>query len=145
DHTSTRVPGHEVNSYRGAQRLAVHYDLLGPTGLQKVLVRGLGVSIEPILRWPPSAFAVAAIINHQNRGAGSRDFTEALTAVRDVAGVAVQEERHAAAPRPGDKPAMDTDMVRRVEPDVGCAELGLQVPKPFRVPDWKIDGANRHE
>src|ERR1019366_8541622 len=145
DHTSTRVPGHEVNSYRGAQRLAVHYDLLGPTGLQKVLVRGLAVSIEPILRWPPSAFAVSAIINHQNRGAGSRDLTETLAAMRDVAGVAVQEERDSAAPGTGDKPAMDTNMVRHVETDVDCAELGLQVPQPFRVPDWKIHGTNRHE
>src|ERR1017187_7392163 len=83
DHTSTLVMGREVNSDRGAQRLAVHYDLLGPTGLQKVIIRGISVSIEPILRRPPSALAVAAIVNHQNRGAGRRDLTEALTAMRD--------------------------------------------------------------
>ena len=65
--------------------------------------------------------------------------------MRDVTGVAVHEEGNAAAPRTGDKPAMDTDMVRRVEPNVGCAELGLQVPKPSRVLDWKIHGTNRHE
>src|ERR1035437_10828055 len=53
--------------------------------------------------------------------------------------------RALAAPRTGDKPAMDTDTIRRVEPDAGCAELGVQAPKPFRVPDWKIDGTNRHE
>src|ERR1019366_5039756 len=23
--------------------------------------------------------------------------------------------------------------------------ISLQAPKPFRVPDWKIDGTNRHE
>src|ERR1035437_9321153 len=65
--------------------------------------------------------------------------------MRDVAGVAVQEEGDAAAPGTGDKPAMDTDTIRRVEPDVGCSELGLQAPKLFRVPDWKIHGTNRHE
>src|ERR1019366_3265792 len=145
DDPCTLVPGREVNSYCGAQRLAVHDDLLGPTGLQKVLIRRLSVSIEPILRRSAGAFAVAAIVNHQNRGAGSGNLTEALTAMRDVACVAVQEEGDAAAPGTGDKPAMDTDTIRRVEPDVGCSELGLQAPKPFRVPDWKIDGTNRHE
>src|ERR1039458_9829602 len=87
----------------------VHDDLLGPTGLQKVLMRGLSVSIEPILRRTPSPPAVAAIVNHQNRGAGRRDLTEALAPMRDVSGIAVQEEGNAAAPRTGDKPAMDTD------------------------------------
>jgi hypothetical protein len=38
--------------------------------------------------------------------------------------------RDLAAPRTGDKPAMDTDTIRRVEPDVGCAELGLQANAP---------------
>src|ERR1035441_5980766 len=104
---ATLVPGREVNSYRGAQRLAVHDDLLGPTGLQKALIRGLSVSIEPILRRPPGALAVAAIVNHQNRGAGSGNLTEALAAMRDVACVAVQEEGDAAASRTGDKPALD--------------------------------------
>ena len=65
--------------------------------------------------------------------------------MRDVTGVAVHEEGNAAAPRTDDKPAMDTDMVLRVEPNVGCAELGLQIPKPFRVPSWKIHGPSRHE
>src|ERR1019366_5486137 len=113
--------------------------------LQKVLIRGLSVSIEPILRRPPSALAVAAIVNHQNRRAGSGNLTEALTAMRDVAGVAVQEEGDSAAPRTSNKPAMDTDMARRIEPDVGCSELGLQAPEPFRVPGWKIHGTNHHE
>src|ERR1039457_6046481 len=62
DHTSTLVSGREVNSRRGAQRLAVHYDLLGSTGLQKVVVRGLSVSIEPILRRPPSALDRKSVV-----------------------------------------------------------------------------------
>ena len=36
-------------------------------------------------------------------------------------------------------------MVRRVEPHIGCAELGLKVPKPFRMLGWKIHGTNRQE
>jgi hypothetical protein len=65
--------------------------------------------------------------------------------MRDVAGVAMQEERDEPAPRTGYKPTMDADMARQVEPNVGGAEVGLQIPKSFRVPGWKIHGSSRHE
>jgi hypothetical protein len=40
---------------------------------------------------------------------------------------------------------MDSDMVRRVEPNIGCAELGLQVSEPLGVPGRKVHGPKRHE
>src|ERR1019366_675007 len=58
---------------------------------------------------------------------------------------AEQHPESTAAPRTGDKPAwIRTRSVESSQTSV-APSWACRHPKPFRVPDWKIHGTNRHE
>ena len=53
--------------------------------------------------------------------------------MREVAGIAMEEQRHKSCAGLIHLPGMDTDVIARCQPNVNRAQFSLQVPCPFGI------------